>query len=924
MTKLGWFLSTRLSVYLLAEILYMFGGLLPLGWAVRLWQVCLSLNPHHRGAASRRALALAQRYDHQAAWEAFGHLLTQLKNRNSTSASDLYLTWTPGRLVRRWIAKPLGLAGSNQLEEAHDRRVISTYLQVARIQFERARSNHQLERAADALDVRRSLGETSVDLSWATADLAWQRGRVQEAVGEVRKLVTNKTFSSPLDPERWAKRLLDAGELELVATCLAYANEFLPESPTLWLIAANLERQRGAHDSAREAIERAFSLEPQNLETFLAWQSLVNDREIQPDEGPMDFDALEYLDLGSSATFGCRIDGADNNWVLFTLPPTARGILPTQFETPFDTVGHATVQIEAHRPHRIHGSPWPLVLVAIGPRGYRTRRLEIQVPDTSPGQVCVTVTEDHEIHEERDVLSPTMLQRLLVDKSQFAADSGVAWTHFVETGSALTMPAKAAESGDTGWTTLHQATKNHLVDELCRGNDLQPHLHAFNDPISPGFPYRLGSDGWRPSLEFLLSAPETRGPWASACPPPGHVGDELDRFRSIERSVALVEELAREGDPDYRAVVWRSGLLDFGKTRRDLAWSVVALRRAGLWADSDLPKPKSPRRAVVQPAFAAGLDQPFEPSAGGPILQLPIVSNLEGDYLMGSRRLARRAQASVDDLRNSDGHIRSGAHLFTLLTHDKFLNARAGRDEFRLDREYGDWRTLRQHLNAWQRAGATFVTAREGVRRVLDDLAWHPVPWLEDETFLPYQAGHQCVRYTIRWIGKGLTASSSLPQHVRVTTPPSLRPLLLGLEVRQAESRLQVRLESQNSGFWLRLEDLSEPITCWFRLEQPIGPTLQQARLVENGWEMTLAAPRPFRNARLLIPWELLPEAPNFDTSTCWSLADDEGSTYQCTSDADGALVFPLAFHQHADFSMRVRLSSTPDPQTFSRTGKRL
>src|SRR5581483_2939664 len=65
-------------------------------------------------------------------------------------------------------------------------------------------------------------------------------------------------------------------------------------------------------------------------------------------------------------------------------------------------------------------------------------------------------------------------------------------------------------------------------------------------------------------------------------------------------------------------------------------------RRAGLLADSDVAKPGSPVAGAVAPAFMANWLTPFVPDAGGSILQLPVVANLEGDYLMDSGLLRRR------------------------------------------------------------------------------------------------------------------------------------------------------------------------------------------------------------------------------------------------------------------------------------------
>ena len=205
----------------------------------------------------------------------------------------------------------------------------------------------------------------------------------------------------------------------------------------------------------------------------------------------------------------------------------------------------------------------------------------------------------------------------------------------------------------------------------------------------------------------------------------------LDRLSSTERAVAQVEDVARLGSPDHRPLLWRSGLLEYGDSREERAWSAVALRRAGLLAASDLAKPAGSGPDAVPPAFPCGWAKPFDPVTGGPLIQLPIVANTEGDYRMDAGRLARRARASVAAVAD-----RPGVHCFTLLTHDKFINARFGADEFQSDPKAGEWPLIHQHLEAWTQAGARPVTAGEATHALVDDLGWHPEPRLTAETFL--------------------------------------------------------------------------------------------------------------------------------------------------------------------------------------------
>lgn len=181
--------------------------------------------------------------------------------------------------------------------------------------------------------------------------------------------------------------------------------------------------------------------------------------------------------LGEERSVRCRLTGADPaEWSLFPLPPAGWGVVPGAREIAFDAGGEAAFPLAARRPHRIRGEAWPLLLVAVGPGGHQFARGSLEVPDSEPGRLLVTVTEDHEIHEERGKLPVDMLRRLLVEKSRFAAELGVPWTHMVEAGSTLAMPDRAAGERGGAWQGLRSQVRRHLAEETQRGHDLQPHL----------------------------------------------------------------------------------------------------------------------------------------------------------------------------------------------------------------------------------------------------------------------------------------------------------------------------------------------------------------------------------------------------------------------------------------------------------------
>ena len=946
------FLLRRVVRYTVAEGVYLLGNCAPRRIAATFWRIALALNPHHVPAALNRALALQSAND-AAAWSAFEAALRAIENPQHTSASDLALTWVPGRWARRlaqrvmWHAAP-----SDYMMDIYDHWNQDSLVQLAQGHFAKQLAGHDWARARFALDVW-DRTRPNLAASWAKAEVEFLAGNVTLAAQHAAPLVEQGRFVSPLDAIRWGERLSgcqsesfvsqdklreesrsseDKGcfeqgaplhdKLDLAEACLRWADEWTPELPQVWALLGRLASMRGRRDEARRAWERTLALDPEDIDTFLALWSLNHQRgaDCQPagelaapqksaesHELPtlrLYVQAPESMRVGAEAQLVCVLEGARDSCEIHVLPPAGWGIVAIPRHQSVDATGRCVFTLRACRPQRIRGEAcakseratevallyrdadlrrqrnpddagrlrrglqrfqppidrlgtplgirgeaWQLNVVAVSVEAYVTVQIHIAVPDDQPGQVLVVSTEDHEIHEERGTLSLDDLHRLFVDKSKTAAERLHPLTQMVEVGSALAMLDWAAEHGEP-WRRLRDEARAELVKSVAAGGDLQPHLHAFNDPRSPEFPYRISPHGWSPNLEFLLTAEERRRDFAKAFSP-------RERIPRVEQAVAQIENIGRMGDPDYRAVLWRTGQLELGSDAADRAWSVVALLRAGLLADSDIPKPLraieiaathgktdlrrfgpnrlspwvgavSNRRlnfSTFSEAFFAGIDEPFAPCRGGQILQLPVWGNLEGDYLTDADTLNRLVRRTFAQLRQKDGTLASGVHVFTLLTHDKFINARRGGDEFRLDADYGDWATIREHLDAWKREGATFVTARDGIEQMIDDSAWRLTPLLGEETF---NADGTQVRYTLRLLGKGIPVSADYAHHLLVTIPPFLRARVSGVRVCQGDHTLPAEWNRADC-FWVVVSRVDAAIRCYFDLDWPVDLRLEKS-----------------------------------------------------------------------------------------------
>ncbi len=777
-------------------MLFIVANVLPTSLAVYGWRVALKLNPHHVPAALNRVRILQERKDANS-WDAFQDSLRVIQNPQHTSASDLALTWVPGQLTRRIARRVLwGNAPQDYLTEINDRWRQDTLIDVARYEFETNLAQKNWERASEALDIwSRTAGET-LQVQWARVELLWQQQKIQDALKIAAPLVEQGNFISPLDALAWAERLLGINFKDadsLVEKCLEWARAWTPERAALWTLKAQAALANGEAGQAEKFFERAMQLEPENLEIFLAQQGLSSLHKASSVK--LQVNAPESLEIGTKVKIECVLEPANAAWIVHALPPNGWGIVAEPRNQRPDAEGKCTFTLRACRPDRVRGDAWILTFVAIANDEYATARVKIHVPDRTPGRLLVLVTEDHELWEERGTITRDAVERLLVTKSKFASEHFSPWTHMVEVGSTLALLDWAAEQ-DAAWQETREAVRAHLVAELTAGNDMQPHLHAFNLPNSPDFPYRLTTEGISPCNEFLLTAEERRRDFARAYAP-------HERIQAVAHAVAQLERIAEQGDSNYHAVLWRSGQLEFGDAAAERAWSSVALLRAGIFADSDL-------RTTTQTAFLADIAEPFTPQRGGDLLQLPIANNLEGNFFKDARALAQEAKRTSETLR-----AQPGIHLVTLLTHDKFINARRGGDEFRLDSQYNDWETIRKHLDAWREAGAERVTAREGIKQLLDDGTWHLRAWLTDAK---WSNDKSCVQYVIELLGKGITVSREYPQSVRVIIPPFLRDRVRNIRVVQDETILPIEQNTPHD-FWSKLTSRTPEIHCEFQLE---------------------------------------------------------------------------------------------------------
>ncbi len=773
------FLVRRLTRYFFAEIFFLAARIAPFPLNDIFFQWTLTWNPMHIPAALAHAQILRARNDSRARGAI--HIAQQtIENHARVSASDLALMRVPERITRRI---------THQSDE-------TLYAQWCALAEPR---DGRIDKAA-SLAAESSVSPNRIADAWANIETKWAEKNFTVAFELAAPFIKRGDFVSPLHPLPWAERALMQGQFDSAETCLQWAQQWTPERALVWQWRAKLEMVRGNKERARMYLERAASLNPESLDIFFAQQNLERNTALSESSSTrLRVSAPAVLKLGEITQVECELENARGEWEIHVLPPAGWGIVALPRAQRLDSQHRASFELRACRPDRVRGDAWILTFVAVSDAEYVMAEIRAAIPDATCGKILLLVTEDHELWEERGRISRADVEKLLVEKSKFAAERFAPWTHMVEVGSSLALLDWAAAQKEA-WSETRNRVREHLVSQVKEGNDIQPHLHAFHLPVSNDFPYTLTDAGIVADKKFLLTLEEHRRDFARAYAP-------QERIAAVADAVAEIERVAYAANANYRAVLWRSGQLEFGETDAERAWSSVALLRAGLFADSDVPR-KTFAPPIALTAFFAALENPFAPNPDGEILQLPIAANLEGDFLSEARKLQNLAKRTGDALRD-----KSGIHLITLLTHDKFINARRGADEFCLDENYNEWQTLRAHLDAWRDAGAERVTAQQAIETMLDDGAWRVRAWLCEQERLA-----SCVRYTIRLLGNEIPISEEYPQWVLVTIPPFLRADVLNVRVTQGENELPI-FENSANDFWIRVDDSGIHIRCEFGMD---------------------------------------------------------------------------------------------------------
>jgi tetratricopeptide (TPR) repeat protein len=481
-------------------------------------------------------------------------------------------------------------------------------LSEARILLALGEPRESLERLA-AFDGGMGEGEVSLLRARALSGL----DRHEEAMREIDAAVKARSCNASFQLAR-ATVLVRAGrdrEALLAVDRSLYLHEKDPEALTL---KAALCERLGRMTAARESLRRALFYDNMNTAAFLRLREGSGGREAQRLPAEPDGDVSITADrerfaaaVGDTVSVTVRVQSRKGlqDFFLTVLEPYGGGLEAskrTQYAwriepgQPFS----AAFRISCKRASAVNlGEPWRLNIVGTHGSGWASCAVEVDVRDTVDGEVFFVITDDHET-ALRGLLRAEDARTDLIEKTARVHDIseplGIRWTHLLDAGTALGLERWAAERS-APWAALHADLHAAYAQARERRHDLQLHLHLSAFPDSYFFCYRF--DAKTQALSFDWDKRDSYFPgrqpdsWASVASALGPGSSPDSRAGSLQAARRELQEMVARPSARFSAelsgyvpVLFRSGQWDFGRTPAEREVSFLALREAGLLADS--------------------------------------------------------------------------------------------------------------------------------------------------------------------------------------------------------------------------------------------------------------------------------------------------------------------------------------------------
>lgn len=328
---------------------------------------------------------------------------------------------------------------------------------------------------------------------------------------------------------------------------------------------------------------------------------------------------------------------------------------------------------------------------------------------TSSKEIFHVITDDHEWSitpgksNGKPFLSIYEAEVQLIKKGRLinniAADCGVPWTHLIDIGSYMLI-SKAAEHFPDTWGRIVDEFHNFLTETISTGNDLGVHAHLDKS--------HLAAEKFEADRVWIKSRAKTWGELEGI----GYANNPETKLGMVVAGKKLVEKYGQMADPDFRAYFFRAGKYATGSNFQQTWNSMKAVKMSGLSITSDALLIDGITESLGRPAsetvYCAKLDCPWQhadiENEDFIIQALPVRTEDLSVY-----SVIEYARAYAKDPKTLERLIKtalSGNGFVISIDHDIEINSSSGGEAWDcLDPDKGDWRHLRNYLQAIKKAG---------------------------------------------------------------------------------------------------------------------------------------------------------------------------------------------------------------------------
>ena len=451
----------------------------------------------------------------------------------------------------------------------------------------------------------------------------------------------------------------------------------------------------------------------------------------------------------------------------------------------------------AKRPSTVNlNKPWVLNVIFYNESYWTNKLIFFEVEDESEGEIYFVLTEDHEtsyrsgkiLNETRFDITLEQARVDLIDKSAFANKVanryGIKWTHMIDVGTALGL-MRFAGSVDTNWNKFYEDLKNYYTSAYRSGHDCQLHIHLVALPESYFFCYNYSK-----STKNLVFVPDKKkrffplkqqNSWANVVPVYGNPKKIDTRLGSLTFIKNELENILCSESPNHRAVLFRAGQWDLGNNIGEIETSALALKKAGILADSSAMADDNKwqnnfnyGRPPHKTAFFCcknDLRREAKSLQECGIMEIVPVNMPQGRHPVtpqSSPKIICKAYKSFFD----DKKIKPGRHIIMEIEHIVTINNERNKDI--LDSNYGSWKYIKDHFEKISKEcnRLKYVKASEAIYSFFDYYSPELIVKLEKPLVFRDELNNTVkLIYNIRFLGEGIITKKAKRYKVEIPMP---------------------------------------------------------------------------------------------------------------------------------------------------------